>query len=211
MTRPTPLVFGAAVAAAALLMARPAAAQDRDSRAKDVRAEIRHELLQLPYYSVFDFLAFKYDKGTVVLMGYAYSPALKEDADRAVKRVAGVDSVENRIDQLPPSQMDDDIRWKVYYAIYTDPFLSKYAPGGALLWGHRHPFGGFYGLWDGMEPAGDYPIHIIVQRGRVDLMGVVDDEGDKTIAGMKARQIPGSFEVKNDLIVERSAKKTASR
>lgn len=203
------LMIGALAAAAALTLSLASAgAQDR---AKDVRQEIRHELLQLPYYSVFDFLAFKYDRGTAVLMGYAYAPNLKQDAEHAVKRVAGVDTVENHIEQLPPSQQDDDLRWKIYYAIYTDPFLSKYAPGGAFLWGHRHRFGGFYGLWNGMEPAGDYPIHVIVKGGRVDLMGVVDDAGDRTIAEMKARQVPGSFDVKNDLIVEREADKKASR
>jgi hyperosmotically inducible periplasmic protein len=181
----------------------PLAAQDR---AAEVRQEIRHELLQLPYYSVFDFLAFKYDKGTATLMGYAYAPNLKQDAERAVKRVAGVDTVDSRIEQLPPSQQDDELRWKIYYSIYSDPFLAKYAPGGALLWGHRHRFGGFNGLYgEGMEPAGDYPIHIIVRGGRVTLLGVVDDEGDKTIAGTKARQVPGSFDVKNELIVERGA------
>src|SRR5438876_2858698 len=102
------------------------AAQDRG---KDVRDEIRHELLQLPYYSVFDFLAFKYDRGTAVLLGYAYGPGPKHDAEGAVKRVAGVDTVDNRIEQLPPSQNDDELRWRVYYSIYADPFLSKYAPG----------------------------------------------------------------------------------
>ena len=191
--------------AAAVLALSPLAAQDRGN---DVRQEIRHELLQLPYYSVFDFLAFKYDKGTALLMGYAYSPALKRDAERAVKRVAGVDEVRDQIQELSPSQMDDEIRWKVYYAIYTDPFLQKYAPGGAMLWGHRHRFGGgFAGLWgEGMEPAGNYPIHIIVDKGRVTLMGVVDDAGDRTIAETKARQVPGSFDVKNELIVERDSK-----
>jgi osmotically-inducible protein OsmY len=78
-----------------------------------------------------------------------------------------------------------------------------------MLWGHRHRFGGFYPLWEGMEPAGNYPIHIIVRNGRIDLMGVVDDPGDRTIAEMKARQVPGSFEVKNDLIVERESKPRA--
>jgi hyperosmotically inducible periplasmic protein len=193
-----------AVAATALgaLVVQPLLAQDRGV---EVRKEIRHELLQLPYYGVFDFLAFKYDRGTAELTGYAYAPNLKQDAEHAVKRVAGVDEVRNAIEQLPPARNDDDIRWKVYYAIYTDPFLSKYSPGGAMLWGHRHDFGGFNGLWgSGFEPAGNYPIHIIVRRGRVTLMGVVDDEGDKTIAGMKARQVPGSFEVTNDLVVERS-------
>jgi hyperosmotically inducible protein len=202
MTRPAQLIL-TGITVAALAQMPSLVAQDR---AKDVRQQIRHELLQLPYYSVFDFLAFKYDRGTAELMGYAYSPNLKQDADRAVKRVAGVDTVDDRIEQLPPSQQDDDLRWKIYYAIYTDPFLSKYAPGGAMLWGHRHRFGGFSGLWEGMEPAGNYPIHIIVRGGRVDLMGVVDDAGDRTIALMKARQVPGSFEVKNDLIVERDSK-----
>jgi len=201
MTRPAQLILSACAVAA--LAATSLTAQDRS---KDVRQEIRHELLQLPYYSVFDFLAFKYDRGTAELMGFAYQPSLKADAERAVKRVPGVDTVLNRIDQLPPSQQDDDLRWKVYYSIYTDPFLSKYAPGGAMLWGHRHRFGGFNGLWEGMEPAGNYPIHIIVRAGRVDLMGVVDDAGDRTIAQMKARQVPGSFDVKNDLIVERDSK-----
>jgi osmotically-inducible protein OsmY len=194
-----------AVGVLALSGMPPVGAQDR---AADVRQEIRHELLQLPYYSVFDFLAFKYDRGTALLMGYAYAPGLKQDAERAVKRVAGVDTVENRIEQLPPSQQDDELRWRVYYSVYNDPFLSKYAPGGAMLWGHRHRFGGFNGLWgEGMEPAGNYPIHIIVRGGRVDLMGVVDDKGDKTIAEMKARQVPGAFEVKNDLVVERESKR----
>jgi len=184
---------------------RPAAAQTRDERADSVRAEIRKELLQLPYYSVFDFVAFKYDRGTAVLMGYAYAPALKQDAEHAIKRVAGVDTVQNNVEQLPPSQMDDQIRWREYYAIYSDPFLSKYAPGAAMLWGHRHRFGGFAGIWgDGYEPAGNYPIHIIVKNGRVSLMGVVDNDGDRTIAEMKARGVPGTFEVKNELLVDRS-------
>ena len=101
--------------------------------------------------------------------------------------------------------MDDESRWRVYYAIYSDPFLSKYAPGAAMLWGHRHPFGGFAGIWgEGFEPAGNYPIHIIVKNGRVTLLGVVDSESDRTIAEMKARMVPGTFEVKNELIVEPS-------
>lgn len=194
-----------AVAMTAVVSMRPAAAQTRDERADTVRSEIRKELLQLPYYSVFDFLAFKYDRGTAVLMGYAYAPALKEDAERAVKRVAGVDTVQDNVEQLPPSQMDDQTRWREYYAIYSDPFLSKYAPGAAMLWGHRHRFGGFAGIWgDGFEPAGNYPIHIIVKNGRVSLMGVVDSDSDRTIAEMKARGVPGTFEVKNELVVERS-------
>lgn len=100
--------------------------------------DIRRELLQLPYYGVFDFLSFKYENGTVTLMGYAYRPTLKSDAERAVRRVAGVESVKDQIEVLPVSMNDDDIRWQAYYAIYRDPSLSRYAPGGGLLWGHRH-------------------------------------------------------------------------
>ena len=199
----------AAGLAMAIVTMTPAIAQDRSG---NVRQEIRRELLQLPYYGVFDFIAFKYDKGTVQLMGFAYSSTLKHDAEHAVKRVSGVDDVRDAIEQLPASQNDDELRWKIYYAIYTDPFLSRYAPGGAFLWGHRHNIGPFSGIgsagFEGMEPAGNYPIHIIVRGGRVTLLGVVDNDGDKTIAGMKARQVPGSFEMTNNLVVERS---TSSR
>jgi hyperosmotically inducible protein len=169
--------------------------------------EIRHELMQLPYYGVFDFLAFKYDNGTVTLMGYAYQPSLKKDAERAVRRVAGVDTVTNEIEVLPVSINDDNVRWKAYYAIYRDPFLSRYAPGGGMLWGHRHPFpNGFLELgparFPGTEPAGDYPIHIIVQGGRITLLGVVDNESDKTVAGMRARGVSGSFGVENEITID---------
>ena len=170
--------------------------------------EIRHELLQLPYYGVFDFLSFKYANGTVDLMGYAYRPSLKSDAERAVKRVAGVDIVNDQVEELPVSMNDDNLRWQTYYAIYRDPFLSRYAPGGGMLWGHRHPFGGS-GLFPfgparfpGTEPAGDFPIHIIVKQGHITLLGVVDNQNDKTVAGMRAQGVPLSFGVANELTVD---------
>jgi len=179
--------------------------------AKSSVEEIRKELLQLPYYGVFDFLAFSYEKGTVTLMGYAYHLTLKHDAARAAKRASGVDQVIDKIEELPVSQFDDELRWRTYYAIYRDPFLSRYAPGGGMLWGHRHPFGaGIHDMsptrFPGMEPIGDYPIHIIVKNGRITLLGVVDTESDKTVAGMRAREVPGSFAVENELAVEKSAK-----
>jgi hyperosmotically inducible periplasmic protein len=170
--------------------------------------EIRKELLQLPYYGVFDFLAFSYERGTVTLVGYAYHPALKSDAVRAVKRAPGVDDVKDKIEALPVSQSDDELRWKAYYAIYRDPFLSRYAPGGGLLWGHRHAFDpGFHplgagGPFAGMEPAGDYPIHIVVNRGHIMLFGVVDNDSDKKLAEAKAREVPGSFGVENHLMAD---------
>ncbi|HMF60618.1 MAG TPA: BON domain-containing protein [Vicinamibacterales bacterium] len=190
-----------------------ALAQKKDP--KDPIEAIRKELMQLPYYGVFDFLAFSYDKGTVTLGGYAYHVGLKNDAVRAAKRVPGVDTVVDKIEELPASPMDDELRWKVYYAIYRDPFLSRYAPGGGMLWGHRGALGssfhgGFAGpRFPGMEPLGDYPIHIIVKNGRVTLLGVVDNEADKNVAGMKARGVPGSFEVENELVVQ--GKESTSR
>ena len=186
------------------------------TQAKSTIEEIRKELMQLPYYGVFDFLAFSYDKGTVTLMGYAYHPTLKQDAVRAVKRAPGVDQVIDKIEELPVSPNDDEIRWKTYYAIYRDPFLSRYAPGGGLLWGHRHAFGpGFHAMgmtrFPGMEPLGDYPIHIIVKGGKITLLGVVDSESDKTVAGMRAREVPGSFGVENELVVENQSKSSAKK
>lgn len=178
---------------------------------------VRKELLKLPYYGVFDYLAFSYDKGAVTLMGYAYRPSLKEDAERAVKRASGVDQVVNRIEVLPVSQNDDELRWKAYYAIYSDAFLSKYAPGGGMLWGHRHALGGSGlhsfpgGMFAGMEPAGDYPIHVIVKGGRITLLGVVDNDADKQVAEIRARGVPGAFGVDNQLMVERKGPSTASR
>jgi osmotically-inducible protein OsmY len=188
----------------------PAAAQSQPTTTIE---GIRSELLQLPYYGVFDFIAFSYNKGVVTLQGYAYQGRLKIDAERAVKRASGVDQVVNTIEDLPASLMDDDLRWKAYYAIYRDPLLSRYAPGGGMLWGHRHAFGpGFQAFgpnrFPGTEPAGDYPIHIIVKNGRITLLGVVDNLGDKNIAGIKANGIPGAFGVQNDLVVESSTTKT---
>ncbi len=201
----------AAVVGVALVLtgAQPLLGADEKSSVE----EIRKELLQLPYYGVFDFLAFSYDKGTVTLMGYAYHSTLKRDAARGAKRASGVDQVIDKIEELPVSQFDDEVRWRTYYAIYRDPFLSRYAPGGGMLWGHRHPFGaGFHAMsprrFPGMEPLGDYPLHIIVKHGTITLLGVVDSEGDKTVAGMRAREVPGSFGVENELAVEKSAPKS---
>jgi hyperosmotically inducible protein len=185
------------------------------AQAPDAIEEIRKELLQLPYYGVFDFIAFGYAKGTVTLVGYAYHPGLKADAERAVKRAHGVDRVVNKLEELPPSPADDELRWRTYYAIYRDPFLMRYAPGGGLLWGYYRP-SRFYplgpGMFPGMEPAGDYPIHIIVKNLRITLLGVVDNDGDKTLAYMKARGVPGSLEVKNELmVIGKNAKSSATR
>ena len=162
---------------------------------------VQRALQRLPYYGVFDFLAFGVDRGTVTVTGYAYHGNLKSDVANAVKRVAGVDELGNKIEVLPASQNDDRIRWSTFYNIYTDDFLSRYAPGGAMSTRYEALS---FARFPGMQPFGMYPIHIIVRNGRTTLLGIVDNEADKTLAGVRAREVTGVFAVENDLIVSRN-------
>jgi hypothetical protein len=181
------------------LLATPVLAQAQVSTEDQRTAgDIRQALVRLPYYGVFDFLSFQYDKGTVVLSGYAYQPGLKRDAVSAVKRVPRVDHVVDKIEQLSVSPNDDRIRWRTFYRIYNDSVLSRYAPGGGFSLTSDRFF--LARRYPGQQPFGDYPIHIIVQHGRTRLLGVVDSEADKTIAGFRAREVPETFGVENDLV-----------
>ena len=155
-------------------------------------------LQRLPYYGVFDFIVFRVDRGTVYLAGYSFEGNLKADAERAAKMASGVDEVANKIELLPTSQNDDRIRWATFYRIYTDDFLSRYAPGGVYrvlqeISDERH--------FPGMQPVGIYPIHIIVKNGRTMLLGVVDSAADRQLAEVRAREVTGVFEVENGLSV----------
>ena len=160
--------------------------------------DIRNALLRMPYYGVFDFLAFRYEKGTVTLSGFVYQPSLKREVVNTVRRVPRVDQVVDQIEQLPTSRHDDDIRWQTFDRIYTDVALSRYAAGGGLTNVDRR-----FDLrrFPGMQPFGTYGIHIIVRRGRTVLIGQVDSEFDKTVAGVRAREVPGTFGVANELMV----------
>lgn len=142
--------------------------------------EVRHELLMLPYFGVFDFIAFKVDGGTVTLLGQVVRPSLKSDAGNAIKRIEGVERVDNQIEVLPPSPIDDQLRLRLFHAIYGEPGLEKYALGVQK------------------------PIRIIVKNGHVTLEGVVDSQGDKDLAGIRAKTVPGSFSVDNNLQVSPS-------
>lgn len=159
-------------------------AQDRgqpSSKSQDrIIREVRHELLMLPYFGVFDNIAFRVDGGTVTLMGQVVRPSLKSDAESAVKHIEGVEKVDNQIEVLPPSSMDDRLRLQLYRAIYGYPALEKYALGVQK------------------------PIRIIVKNGHVTLEGVVDNEADKNFAGVRANGVPGIFSVTNNLRVESS-------
>jgi hypothetical protein len=191
-----------------LLALLPLTARADGRKPEDMVSDIRKELMGLPYYGVFDFLVFSSDGPTVTLGGYAYNGSLKTDAEREAKKVAGVENVVNNIEILPASINDDQIRWAAYRAIYRDAALSRYAPGGGWvphgrMWRFDRPFGGFdSGRFSGQEPLGNHPIHIIVQNGRVTLLGVVDSQMDRTLAEMKVRQLPGTFAVTNELQVE---------
>src|SRR5215204_1237063 len=159
---------------------------------------VRKMLERLPYYGVFDFIVFRVDRGVVYLAGYSFEGRLKMDAEATTKRASGVDEVANRIEVLPASPNDDRIRWDTFYRIYTDDFLSRYAPGGE--------FGVLQELRDerrfpGMQPVGPYAIHIIVKNGRTMLLGIVDSAADSQIAEVRAREVTGVFEVENSLTV----------
>ena len=167
---------------------------------KETALMVRRALLRLPYYGVFDFLVFGVNRGVVSVGGFAYRANLEPDVSAAVKRLAGVDEIANKIEVLPVSQNDDRIRWATFYNIYTDDFLSRYAPGGAMS--ARYEALTFARFPD-MQPFGTYPIHIIVKNGRTMLLGVVDHESDKTLAAVRAREVTGVFDVENNLVVEK--------
>lgn len=181
-----------------------AAAQSVSSE-ETVRS-VRRMLERLPYYGVFDYIVFRLDRGTVYLAGYSFEGRLKADAEMAAKRARGVVEVGNKIEVLPTSQNDDRIRWATFYRIYTDDFLSRYAPGGVYgvlqeLRDERH--------FPGMQPVGRYPIHIIVRNGRTMLLGIVDNASDRQLAEVRAREVTGVFEVENSLAVAREGQEGA--
>ncbi len=171
----------AALMLALTIASRPVSAAKPERNVPSIAKEVRHELVMLPWYSVFDNLAFRVDPdGTVALLRQAVRPTLKSDAERVVKRIAGVTRVVNQIEVLPLSPEDDRIRMAVFRAVYGDPALNRYALGAVP------------------------PIHIIVKNGNVSLEGVVANQMDKQIAGIRANGVSGVFSVTNNLRVEES-------
>ena len=147
--------------------------------ADKITKEVRHELVMLPYYGVFDNLAYRVDGTKVTLFGQVTKPTLKSDAERTVKRIEGVTAVDNEIEVLPLSSMDDQTRMATYRALYSKPPLQRYQMGAV--------------------PS----IHIIVKNGNVTLLGEVSNEADKDIAGIAVNGVPGVFKVNNDLVVQK--------
>jgi len=177
--------------------------------------EVQKKLAGLTTYSVFDWITFGVQGKTIILKGYASRPILKSDAENAVKRIKGVENVINEIEVLPNSPNDDRIRAAVYNRIYTQPTLAKYNANQGSLARALGPGGRSVALMAGGitndPPIGFHAIHIIVKNGNVALYGVVNNDMDKTIAGMQANSAPGAFSVDNDLIVQGSASKPAAK
>lgn len=162
--------------------------------------EIRKGILTLPNYGVFDWVTFSFNGYNVILKGYASRPTLKDSAERVVKQVEGVAAVDNRIEILPLSPNDDRIRVQAYVRIYGHPQLVRYNPNrGAPIF--ISPLRFATGITND-PPIGFHPIHIIVKNGNIILEGVVLNEGDRTIAGIVANQVPEAFTVENELRVE---------
>jgi hyperosmotically inducible protein len=142
-----------------------------------ITKEVRHELVMLPYYGIFDNLAYRVDGAKVTLFGQVTQPTLKSSAENVVKKIEGVERVDNEIEVLPTSPNDDQIRRAAYRQIFTKAPLQRYQMGALP------------------------PIHIIVKNGNITLIGVVDNEGDKDMAGIAANGVPGAFSVTNNLTV----------
>lgn len=149
-----------------------------DRGTERIEKQVRHELNLLPYVNAFDYMAFNVDaNGNVTLSGDVTNPVVKSDAGNVVKRIEGVEHVNNQIQVLPASFFDDGLRVRLFRTIYGYPTLQKYALGV------------------------NKPIRIIVDNGHVTLMGVVDSEMDRNIAGIRASGVPGTFSVDNELKV----------
>jgi hyperosmotically inducible protein len=141
-----------------------------------VQREVRHELMSVPWYSVFDIIKYNVSGDEVTLTGAVVNPTVKSDAENAVKHIEGVEKVNNQIEVLPPSPMDDQIRRAEYRAIYSQGTLSRYGVGALQS------------------------IHIIVKGGHVTLEGEVDNQADKNAANIYANGVPNVFSVTNNLV-----------
>jgi osmotically-inducible protein OsmY len=141
--------------------------------------EVRHQLVTLPFYSVFDNFSYRVDGTKVTLFGQVLLPTLKSDAEKEVKRIEGVERVDNQIEVLPLSSNDDRLRRALFRAVYSQAPLERYALSAVP------------------------PIHIIVKNGNATLEGVVATQADKNVAGIAAMGISGVYKVTNNLAVEK--------
>ncbi len=172
------IVVAMAFGLSAVAWAQPRCARSDRARQR-LEREVRHALIMLPFYGVFDNLAFRVDGYNITLLGQVTRPTLKSAAEKEVKRIEGIESIRNRIEVLPLSPGDDRIRRAVYRAVYGSPSLNRYA----------------------LQPVP--PIHIIVKNGNVSLEGVVATKMDRNVAGIQANGVAGVFSLRNNLRVEK--------
>jgi hyperosmotically inducible protein len=166
------VVFGAA---ASLAFAQTKAQPESIAHYEEwLKEQVLQVLVLLPWYWVFDNLAFEVDGSEVTLLGKVTQPSTKSDAEKAIRRIEGVTNVINKIEVLPVSPMDDQIRRAEFRAIYGEKFAVGAVP----------------------------TIHIIVEGGQVTLEGVVASQADKDLAGIRAKTVPSVFSVTNNLRVE---------
>jgi hyperosmotically inducible periplasmic protein len=196
----------------AVTVASVVAGQQATVAPTEVARQVKKHLLSLTYYGPFDLITFNVDSNDVVTLGgYVVVDTIRKDAEREAREAKGVKEVENKIEVAQAFPLDDEIRHRVFHAIYGDPALSRYGTPGSDAWSMRPGFRGWGsgfpmagpGLttapFFGLEPIGTYAIHILVKARVVTLVGVVDSEGDKTIAGLRARSVPTVSAVNNDL------------
>jgi hyperosmotically inducible protein len=147
-----------------------------------LQTEVHHRLVMIPWLSLFDNLQYRVDGNNVTLMGQVVNPVTKDDAKKALKGIEGIGQINDQIEVLPVSPMDNDIRRAEYRAIYSFPSLEKYSQM--------------------VLPS----IHIVVKNGHVTLEGVVLNQGDKNAAEIRAKSVPNVFSVTDNLQVENSQK-----
>ncbi len=167
----------ATLALTAVLALAPLGSASALGKPRELGDGVRHELLMLPYLSVFDNLSYRVNNGVVELFGEVVRPITKSNAENAVKRLEGAVRVENHIEVLPLSPFDDRIRLATARAIYGSSPLFRYGQG--------------------TNPS----IRIVVKNGNVTLAGVVNSDADRNLANIRANGVSGVFSVKNELEV----------
>jgi hyperosmotically inducible protein len=173
-------MFARTLAAAllALAVSTPAVAQKGNLQ---IFRDVQREVLRYPHFTIFDSVNAEIDNGVVVLTGKVTMPYKRDDIERRVSRLNGIVEVQNRIEVLPVSQFDDELRYRIARAIYSNPHFVSY---GSMV---------------------NPPIHVIVERGRVTLEGVVNSDVERMLARSIATSFD-AFEVKNELRTDEEAR-----
>jgi hyperosmotically inducible periplasmic protein len=182
-TFPTRYLMAAVLLGAGIAGAANNGSDNLPSGDEQIAKSIRHEVLLYPYYSIFDDINYRVANGQVELIGAVNQPFKKKDIERLVFKIPGVNGITNGLKVLPTSIEDDRLRIQIARAIYRDPALNRYAIQAVP------------------------PIHIIVDNGHITLTGVVNNELEKNVAGIRAASFLSFGPVTNNLQVEHPAPK----